>query len=631
MKPMRSLLVAATFFIASAVNAAEPAAILAQLLDYVGVDYVEAVRDGQVVNADEYKEMQEFSAAITATIAQLPPGDAAAQLGEQAGTLEGLIAARASADEVRALTGAMRATVLSAFALRTVPDQTPDLQRGPALYAEHCIACHGAAGAGDGPAAAGLEPAPTNFTDIERARQRSLFGLYSTIGAGVEGTAMAAFGHLPEADRWALAFHVGHLAFPQPAVKGAPPAWATASALITRTPAEIEAEHGDDAARFAMAYRHDPALLAASPDAGAPIEVALQGLRGSIAAYQGGDAQRAYQLALSAYLEGFELVEVSLDAVDAGLRERTEHAMTDYRNAVQKRAPANEVAALGDTSVQLLQQARSRMSEASIGGTAAFAASFVILLREGLEALLVVAALLAFLLKTGRREGLPYLHAGWIAALALGAALGYASESYIVISGAQRELAEGIAALTAAAVMFGVGVWLHTRSQTAEWQRYIAQHMNRILSRGSLWGLAALSFIAVLRECFETILFYQALWVQTDAAGRSITFVGMGAAAGLLVVIGYFFLRYSTRLPIRPFFAATGLLLLALAIVFTGKGVLALDEAGVLPVGPFDGPAISWLGIYPNALGLGLQGAMLLLGTYAMWRPRRVSQSPPTS
>lgn len=627
MNPMRSFIVAVIFFITTAVHAAEPAAVLAQLLDYVGVDYVEAVRDGQIVNADEYKEMQEFSAAITATIAQLPPGDAATQLGEQAGTLEGLIAGRASPDEVRALTGAMRAAVLSAFALRTVPDQTPDLQRGPALYAEHCVACHGAAGAGDGPAATGLEPAPTNFTDIERARQRSLFGLYSTIGAGVEGTAMAAFGHLPEADRWALAFHTGRLAFTPSPVEGKAPKWATASALITQTPAEIEAKHGNEGAGFSAAYRHNPALLSTTAAGGAPIDLAVQGLSESMAAYESGDVPRAYQLALSAYLEGFELVEASLDAVDAGLRERTEHAMMDYRNAVQKRAPANEVAALGDTAVQLLQQARSRMSEASIGGTAAFAASFVILLREGLEALLVVAALLAFLLKTGRREGLPYLHAGWIAALALGAALGYASERYIVISGAQRELVEGVAALTAAAVMFGVGVWLHTRSQAAEWQRYITQHMNRILSHGSLWGLAALSFIAVFRECFETILFYQALWVQTDAAGRSITFAGMGAAAGLLVVIGYFFLRYSTRLPVRPFFAVTGLLLLALAIVFTGKGVVALDEAGVVPVGPFDGPAISWLGIYPNALGLGLQGTMLLLGACVMWLPRRVSRS----
>jgi high-affinity iron transporter len=625
----RSLLAALLLCFASTVPAAEPAATLAQLLDYVGVDYVEAVRDGQVVNAGEYEEMQEFSAAITATVAQLPPGEAAAQLAAQARELEQMIAAHASPDDVRRLAGAMRATVLGAYALRTVPEQAPDLQAGAALYAQHCVACHGASGAGDGPAAAGLEPAPTDFTDVERARQRSLFGLYSTIGAGVEGTAMAGFGHLTEAERWALALHVGRLAFAPQAVDGALPAWASASALITRAPAELEAQHGADAARVVAAYRHDPAIAAAAPDDEGALDVARNNLRESLAAYQAGDAARAYPLALSAYLEGFELVEASLDAVDAGLRAKVERAMMDYRNAVQRRAPAAEAAALGATALELLEQAQSRLQESSIGGTAAFVASFVILLREGLEAILVVAALLAFLLKTGRREGLPYLHAGWIAALVLGAALGYASERFIVISGAQRELAEGIAALTAAAVMFGVGVWLHTRSQAAEWQRYIATHMNRILSRGSLWGLAALSFIAVFRECFETILFYQALWVQTDAAGRSVTFAGMGAAAVLLVAIGYVFLRYSTRLPIRPFFAVTGLLLLALAIVFAGKGVLALDEAGLVPVGAFDGPTISWLGIYPNALGLGLQAVMLLAGAWVLWRPRRAAGSPP--
>jgi high-affinity iron transporter len=627
MTPVRSLLFAAALACASTLaHAAEPAATLAQLLDYVGVDYIEAVRDGQVVNAGEYEEMQEFSTAIGATIAQLPPGPAATGLAAQAQQLEQLIATRAPADEVRALTGAMRETVLASYALRTTPAQTPDLARGAALYAQQCSACHGETGAGNGPAATGLEPAPTDFTDPTRARERSLFGLYSTIGAGVEGTAMAAFAQLSEAERWALAFHVGRLALPSHFGKPEWPDWAAATTLTTRTPAELEAAHGADGLAVMAAYRHDPAQLPA-PTA-APIDIALAELTQSRAAYAAGDAQQAYQRALVAYLEGFELVEASLDTVDAPLRTRTEAALMAYRNAVQQRAPAPDVAALGAGAARLLLEARTRLDEASIGGAAAFVAAFVILLREGLEALLVVAALLAFLLKTGRREGLPYLHAGWIGALALGAVLGWASQRFIVISGAQRELFEGVAALTAAVVMFGVGVWLHGRSQAAEWQRYIAENMDRVLTRGNLWGLAALSFIAVFRECFETILFYQALLVQTDAADHSMAYAGMGGAGALLLVIGWFFLRYSTRLPLRPFFAATGILLLALAIVFTGKGVLALDEAGVIPVWAFAGPALPWLGIYPNALGLMLQAAMLIAGAWIMFRPRANPEAP---
>lgn len=621
MSPTRAMLALLLLLCAAtAARAAEPAATLAQLLDYVGVDYVEAVRDGKVVNAAEYAEMREFGSAIAATVAQLPAGPESAELAAQARSLQDLVAAQASPEEVRALAGAMRATVLRAFGVKTVPEALPDLQRGAALYAAHCAGCHGSTGAGDGPLAAGLEPAPTNFRDVERARQRSLFGLYATVGSGVSGTAMPAFAQLPEADRWALAFHAGRLALPEVARPAAWPAWATAEVLITRTPAELEQQHGAGGARVAAAFRHDPAALPAA-DA-APIAVALRSLAQSVAAYQAGDAERAYALALTAYLEGFELAEASLDAVDPALRARTERAMLDYRNAVQQRAPAAAVSALEAAARQLLGEAQSALGERRLGGATAFGASFVILLREGLEALLVVAALLAFLLKTGRREGLPYLHAGWIAALVLGGGLGYAAERYVVISGAQRELAEGVAALTAAFVMFGVGIWLHGRSQAAEWQRYIAQQMDRVLSRGSLWGLAALSFVAVFRECFETILFYQALWLQTDAAERSMTFAGMGAAAALLVVIGYFFLRYSTRLPLRPFFAATGVLLLALAVVFAGKGVLALDEAGLLSARPFEGPSLSWLGIYPNAVGLGLQAAMLALGAWLMWRPR---------
>jgi high-affinity iron transporter len=211
-----------------------------------------------------------------------------------------------------------------------------------------------------------------------------------------------------------------------------------------------------------------------------------------------------------------------------------------------------------------------------------------------------------------------YLHYGWIGALAVGFLTWLASVYLIEISGARREITEGVAALLATVVLFYVGFWLHDKTSAAQWKRFIETNVQRALSTGTLWGLAGLSFIAVYREVFETILFYQALWVQTDANGKSMTLGGFGAGILVLAVLAWVIMRYSARLPLRQFFSVTGILMFVLAVVFAGKGVAALQEAGYIPVSPVSFPRIDLLGIYPNLQGLLLQLGLLLLALF-LW------------
>lgn len=601
--------------------AAEPAAVLVQLLDYLSVDYPEAVQNGQVVNAAEYEEMLEFSAAAVSRVSSLPQGEAARRLAGEARQLQSLVAQRAPVEEVRRLTSSMRTLVLAAFDVRATPAAAPDLKKGAALFAEFCVSCHGTGGAGDGPLAANLDPAPTDFTDVERYRQRSLYGLYATIGAGVEGTAMPPFAQLPESDRWNLAFYAGSLAAP----KGGTglPDWAELTSLVTQTAAELEEQHPGEGEKAAAAFRHAPELLFSAAEDSA-LARSRADLAAALEAYRQGEQERAYALALSAYLEGFELIESALDTVDPQLRHATEDALLAFRAGLQQRLPAPQVEEKARSALNLLDQAEARLGQRGLSGAAAFTASFLILLREGLEALLVVAALLAFLIKTGRREGLPYLHAGWMAALVAGFGLWWLSSRYITVGGADRELAEGFAALLAAAVMFYLGFWMHSRSSAKEWQRYIQQNMNRILSKGSLWGLAGISFIAVFRECFETVLFYQALFTQTDSARNAGVLAGIGAAGLVLAALAFLGLRFSARLPLREFFGATGILLFALSVIFAGKGIAALQETGRLPLARIPAPEIDWLGIYPSALSLSIQAAMIVAGLL-LWRRSRTA------
>ena len=609
-------------FVAGPVRAGDLQQLL-QLIDYVGVDYAEAVSEGRVISAAEYAEMQDFAAGILQQSGDLPANSARAGLQQQAGELSRLIGLRAPASSVAALTTAMRLAIVEAYKVTVVPRQAPDLARGADLYAGECAACHGDNGAGDGPMAAGMQPPPIDFRDRERYRQRTLYGLYSTITQGVADTAMQAYHELPAADRWALAFFVGALGAEDVSRDGADvllndtdlQPLLNVQAFTVTTPADAEAEFGPQGAQLVAWLRANPARLFTG---GSPLQFSRHRLDDVLSVYRQGERERAYQLAVEAYLEGFELAEQGLNAVDADLRLEIETAMTGLRGAIREAVPPSELA---DEIVRikgLLDTAVARLDGLGLSGATAFTSAFFILVREGLEALLVVAALAAFLVKTGHRANLRYLHYGWIGALAAGLFTWLASVYLIEISGAGREITEGAAALLATVVLFYVGFWLHDKTSAAQWQRFIETSVRRALSAGTLWGLAGLSFIAVYREVFETILFYQALWVQTDADGRSMTLGGFGAGVLVLAVLAWVIMRYSARLPLRQFFSLTGMLMFVLALVFAGKGVAALQEAGYIPVSPVSFPRVELLGIYPNLQGLSLQLALLLLALF-LW------------
>lgn len=592
---------------------------LLQMLDYVGVDYPAAVRDGQVVHQGEYEEMQDFANAIGEQVAGLPGQPAKPELVAEAERLKGLIADKAPADAIAGLASAMRKRVLAHYEVTATPRRAPDWQAAERVYAAQCASCHGAEGRGDGDAAEGMDPAPIDFHDLARRDQRTLFGLYNTITLGVEDTAMEGFDGLSEDRRWDLAFYVAAMGAPAERVAAGKRIWrqqgreaplADLERVATTSPEEARAEYGESGqAVLAYLRRHPEVLLAAK---GSPLDFAKHQLEESVALAREGDRKAAYEAAVTGYLEGFELAEGGLDAVAPDLRRAIEADMTDYRNAVRDGAPVAELEERAAAIEAQLETARQRLDEDALSGTTAFVGALVILLREGLEAILVVAALAAYLVRTGHRRGMAYLHIGWVGALVAGVATWAVSNYLIEIGGAGRELTEGIAALVAAAVLFYVGFWLHSKTAASQWKRFIEGSIHRALKASTLWSLAGLSFITVYREAFETILFYQALWVQTAASGKGMVVSGFAVAAAILVVLAWLILRFSAHLPLRQFFAVTGVLMLVLAVAFAGKGVAALQEAGKLPANPVALPSIELLGIYPNLEGLGLQLLMVL-------------------
>ncbi len=591
---------------------------LVALVDYIGGDYGGAVSGGQVLSPFEYEEQLRF-AADTRKLARGLLGAAASPddpLLTALGELESLVREKAEPEVVTRACRASREEVVARFGLRTMPSERPSLPRAQALYAESCAACHGPKGDADTERAQTLDPKPARFRDPERLALLSPYRIYNALTFGVPGTGMAAFDTLSPADRWSLAFFVFRLGHEGDAMGG--PAAMTLADMASRTDAEILAVLGAEGkkdARPVLTYLRREAAFT-EPPAGVGIDRTRMLVRRALASYDAGRREQADRLVLDAYLQGFEPLEPRLRARDAEGTLAVETGFQAVRAAISRGDKPGDVRARG----QVLDR---RLHE--VGGNRAvpFAAALLIYLREGIEAALLVAALLAGLRRLGRPDAARYVHAGWLLAFPAGLATWWILDRVVALGAEQRELMEALVGLLAAAVLFFVSFWMISKIESRRWIGYLQDQLHENLSRGRLFTLSGLAFLAVYREAAETVLFTQALLL--DAEGQKAQVV-WGALAGFALAAGAAVLLNRTvrRLPLGPFFAVSSLLLCGLAISFAGSGIYALVAAGYLRPRPVSFPEIPWLGIHPDLPGLAVQLVIVLVvagaGLLTVWR-----------
>ncbi|WP_350550730.1 cytochrome c/FTR1 family iron permease [Pseudoalteromonas sp. 120-MNA-CIBAN-0494] len=594
----------ASFNVSASPNEQTKIKQIAQLAEYVGVDYVAAVGNGEILDPDEYQEMTEFSHVIIEQAGQLSgQANEFDTVKAQAKALHTAIANKASVADVRAASSALRESLLTFMPQLSLPTSLLPVEQTKALFATNCSMCHGPSGQGDGPLAKNLSPEPTNFTDEERATNRSLMGLFDAVSNGIDDTPMVAFTQFNEQQRWSLAFYVGSLAFkdvqkPQNVEQNI-----TASQIVNLNPAQLSAGQSEAQAHYVKWLRGNPEqLFSANKN---PITVTRTQLLAAQAAHAKGNYSQASDLAISAYLDGFELVENNLNAYDETLRKNIEVQLMNLRQTFKNEKDTVVVAEKVSVALTQLAKADSMLNETKLTDGALLSASLIILLREGLEALLVIIALMTVLIKTKRQDALKYVHIGWVTALIAGGLTWAAAQTLIEISGASREVMEGAGALFAAVILLYVGVWMHSKTSAQQWQKYIKDNIDKRLESGTLWGLAGLSFIAVYREVFETVLFYQSLLTQSSPAQYSSIASGFAIAIAILAIITWVLIKYSIKLPVAKFFAITTYLLFALSFVLMGKAVIALQEADIIGIAPlpmsFD---IAWLGIKSTWQGI---------------------------
>jgi high-affinity iron transporter len=462
---------------------------------------------------------------------------------------------------------------LGAAGAMDLPSGPLDTARGHVLYTQNCASCHGDRGLGDGAAAPGLSVPPPPIGSTEKTPDLTPTLAYNVVSVGVRGTPMPSFAsNLTPQDRWNVVNYMY---------------------TMRRAKMELPAAQADaTAAPGAPAARSVLALLDSA------LEFARKGRTA-----EAGDR------AFDAYI-AFEPLETPARARQPGLVASMERHFADFKGAL--RGDDLSVAERARDAIALDLPRIVELTRPTGSGLAAFFQSFLIILREGFEAILVIGAIVAFLIKTGNRARLKSIWTGIALGLAASALMAVVLMTVLKNLPTSREVIEGVTMLVAVAVLFSVSYWLISKVEAAKWQRFIQDKVNTALDHGGGKALAVVAFLAVFREGAETALFYQALFNEGNVAVPLV--LGIVAGGVALAVIFTLFYRFGVRIPMRPFFTVTSVLLYYMAFVFLGKGIRELQEGNVVGITVMKGmPSFPSMGIFPSMETLAAQGILFAL------------------
>ncbi|MFI2743073.1 FTR1 family protein [Zhouia sp. PK063] len=608
------------------------------LLDYLSKDYPMAVREGEILDNAEYAEMQEFSDKIFNLAQKIKlPSESGQSILSDLNDLKTFVLNKASSKKIKDVAEKAKWAIIKATGYEVAPVNWPDNANGKSLYMQNCVQCHGPKGAGNGSLAIGLKPAPANFLNDSLMMGLSPFEAYNTVNLGVEGTAMRSFTELTDKEAWDLAFYVKSLRFQKQKIDSVSLKKIFDEEYSNTTLKDVATLSDNE-----LINKLDPdiqgqkklkALRVFSPSGKLPqssLTVARDYLHQALLNYKNGKKDEARQKALAAYLEGIEPVEVRLKANDPAFTSQLEQKMMDVRQVIEQGKNSSEVENKINNALSTIDSAEKMMKDEKLNYWLSFFLAASIMLREGLEAFLIIALILALIRSTPKaKKALPYIHGGWITAILMGVAGWFLSDWIIGISGQNREIMEGMISLIAVIVLAFVGFWLHNHSHSKKWKEFIEKKIGAQLKGERMIGLAFFSFMVVFREAFESILFLQAIGLETQAGDQSSIGFGVLAAFALIGLLAFLFLKYSKKIPVRQLFRYSSWVITLLAIILIGKGIHAIQEAGWLSVTGFPvSLKIDWLGIYPTTETLISQvvllGFLLLLYYLSSHRNRVV-------
>ncbi|RMD91879.1 MAG: hypothetical protein D6813_06900 [Calditrichaeota bacterium] len=589
------------------------------LLQYIGIDYGGAVKDGKIVNQFEYNEMVEFSRLVLKGYEKLLPEKKGLATHLTLQKLVQLVQNKVDGKEIQSLTSTLIRDLSEELNILPYPTKPIDLAEGRSLYQQTCAVCHGKTGDGKGPSARKLNPKPSNFREAQFSNKATPYQFFNAITFGVEGTGMASYKEVfTDQQRWNLAFYLTTLREDFQPLKSNPLPAITVQDLATKSNKTLVMELKnnkaysdlDDQARQQLIdyLRKNPPQM--SPEE--YLQLARQKIAKSLQAYQKGNPSQAIKFSVEAYLNGIEPLEPFMVQKNASLVTETENEFGKYRRALKSKAPRTQVMESYHNLNRLLVAWNAEVASTDIDRGFTFIQSLTIIVREGIEAALLIALLITYLVASGYTSLKRYVIAGSLAGVVLGIITWIASEYFVQVSFLGQEALEGFTSLIAAAVLFSVSFWIIHKIDIQKWKTYIKSQAEKALGTGSGFALSFTAFLAVYREAFETVLFYQALWLKSEGA-QSYIWLGFVLGTIALIILIVLIFKFGLRIPLKPFFGITGLLLGLLAFVFAGYGIRELQAIGLLKETPLPWN-FNWklLEIHSTIEGLAVQLGILL-------------------
>ncbi|PJB98134.1 MAG: iron permease [Nitrosopumilales archaeon CG_4_9_14_0_8_um_filter_34_10] len=351
------------------------------------------------------------------------------------------------------------------------------------------------------------------------------------------------------------------------------------------------------------------------------IDVIREQLEETLLHYEQGDVQSAHASARSAYLDSYEFIEIPLRVIDPDFTLEVEYQFAILRNLIKQEAPQNEIHdVIVGIKRNLDESERIVTGTGEIAPAIAFSSSFAIVFREGLESVLILGAILTYLEASRNNQFKKYVYYGIVAAF-VATAVTWIIASYIIeISGANRDLIEAIAALSATAVLFYVSFWVLNKIEHKKWMEFVKAKVWQATTTGSVMVFVMLSFFTVYREGFETVLFYQAM---SGFAKYMEIYVVLGFVIGMISLLGLYYVmrKLGRKLPLRALFGLTMGVGAYLSIAFLGNAVRELQILDILPytgligiIPRLDINLAMMTGIYPTLETIVAQ--VILLGVY---------------
>lgn len=560
------------------------------LLTYLASDYAGAVQDGKIVSNDEYKEMVEFAESIDNNVNKLEIDESLkSELKTQSKLIKEKVANHENQSEIAPICEAMKKAIIAKLNVEIAPLKYPSISKGKIVYVSHCAKCHGDKGYGDGQEGKSLDPAPRNFHDTKRMATLSAFNIYNTVKYGIEGTGMKAHPQLEENQVWDVAFYILSLNLPN--VKSPSKIDLSIREVATLTNTEIDTKLGENAHYLIRWYE---------PTSDEPtINKAFAYIEEAKAALLVSDFGGAEKLVTMAYLEGVEPFEKQLDKADPLLKLAIERNISDIRAQLKEKNSAESMNLLKKLDTQL-NEALETHKKSDYTPIMSFVMTVSILLREGLEALLIIVIFMNVLGAASLKKGKKLVHLGWISALIVGIGAWFLFAKILSSNRLNLEVVEGAITILAVVLMVYIGLWLHRKSSMDQWKAYINDKVKGEKKFNTLWSIFSLSFLVVFREIFESILFISSINLQSK--GQHLNYIFAGCLVAFLVVIMMYvaITYYAKKIPFTQLINYSIITLCVLSVILIGKGVHSFQEANLISQTFFNLPSVDLLGFFPT-------------------------------